>query len=107
MGNSKQKRQKRHALRRARERLGVSITEHEYVTMTKQIQSGESECVHEQSNRVTHHRMEFGGEEFIAVYDKSRQTIVTFLTIAMYVRSHPDAFKRRDEDGPGRTQESA
>lgn len=76
---SKAKSQKRHARRRAEERFSVQLSEQVVAQLIRQIRKGESEPVFRQSNRVVHHRVSLGEEKVIAVYDKLRGTIVTFL----------------------------
>lgn len=68
-----------HAKRRSRERHGISLSDHDYQEIIKKIQNGESEFLEKQTIRVSVHRVEYKDEMFIAVYDKHRKSISTFL----------------------------
>lgn len=72
--------QRQHAIRRCNERLGISLSDHDYDLIVKQIQENEAVFHSKQSNRVSRFKVTVQGVETIAVYDKHRKTIVTFLT---------------------------
>ena len=76
---SKRKSQLKHSLQRASLRAGADLKQHEYNKLLTDIQDGNAEFVERQSNRVTKFKVELEGKEFIAVYDKHRKVIVTFL----------------------------
>lgn len=75
---NKRKAQRIHAMRRGLERIGVLPN---ISALVRQIQTGQAQFVRRQSNRVTHWRMEIAGKPVIAVYDKRRKMIVTFLPV--------------------------
>lgn len=81
--NSKEYAQYRHAIRRAKERVGIDLTITEIRALVKQIQSGGAEFVNKQTNRVSVFKLTLHGKETLVVYDSSRHTIVTFLTTDM------------------------
>ena len=66
-----------HGQVRLAERFG--FTADDLPKIRKQIRNGESELVKRQSNRVTHHRVFLHGVKMIAVWDKKRREIITFL----------------------------
>lgn len=43
------------------------------------IQNGESKCIRKQNNRLSHHKIVYEGREIVAVYDKTRKVVTTFL----------------------------
>jgi hypothetical protein len=71
--------QRRHAMKRARERYDVHLNIEHYIELVKQIQSSQAPKVFKESNRLGHFLVKHGGTEMIAVYDNQRKTIVTFL----------------------------
>jgi hypothetical protein len=74
---SKRKAQKAHARRRAAERFGICLTNESYRDLVRQIQSNQAKFVEKQSNRVTLWEVDFAGKKAVAVYDKSRHTVIT------------------------------
>lgn len=77
---SKRLAQIRHAKGRALLRFGVTLSDQEYNDLCKQIQQSKFRHLpFRQSNRVSHFYIPLGGKEAIAVYDKQRKTIVTFM----------------------------
>lgn len=82
--NSKKKAQQRHSRRRARERFDFSLDKNSLHSVIKQIQSGEAKFVKKQSLRVKHWLVKLpSGSYAVAVYDKVRKSIITFLTTEM------------------------
>lgn len=75
-----------HALRRASQRLGLTLNESDLHKVIKDIQSGKYKCVEVQSNRVSKFKVTIKEVEVVAVYDKLRKTLVTFLEL------NPDPF---------------
>lgn len=71
--------QKKHAIKRCGERLGIDLTDRDYDELIKEIQEGKAIHHSKQSNRVSRFKITIQGEEVLAVYDKHRKTIVTFL----------------------------
>lgn len=66
-----------HAQKRLSERFGLPK---EYVSKARRlILNGESEFIKAQSKRVQHHRIRLENREMIAVYDKKRKEVVTFM----------------------------
>lgn len=80
---NKSKSQKTHALNRAKQRVGWGTSQQEIDDCIRQIISGEAKFYERQSNRVTKWWVTIDGKEVIAVYDKNRKTIVTFITKEM------------------------
>lgn len=72
--------QKKHAIRRCNQRLGFLLSDNEYDTLVQSIQDGNATFHSKQSNRISRFKLDIRGVEAIAVYDKHRKTIVTFLT---------------------------
>lgn len=68
-----------HAKRRALERYGITLNRHDMRALVELIQSGRTEFVEHQSHRVSVHRVPLGTQMARVVYDRQRQTIVTFL----------------------------
>ena len=85
--DEKAKAQRRHARRRAKERLGIDLTPKILKDLLRQIRKARTVVVFRQSNRVVHHRVSIGEQTAIAVYDKGRGAIVTFLTEDMDPRT--------------------
>ena len=63
-------------MRRAAERLGFLL---DYNRAIDDIQNKNGQFVKKQSNRVTVWKLEQGGKEFYACYDKERKSIATVL----------------------------
>lgn len=79
-GKSKAACQKKHAKRRAADRFGLKLHDHEYVGMVKQIQEGRDLVfLEKQSNRVSFFALKKDGLWLPVIYDKERKTIVTVL----------------------------
>lgn len=76
--DAKKKAQKIHASRRLEQRYGIDgfsgISE-----AIRKIQSGEAEFIKRHSLRVTIWAIQMDNQEVIAVYDKQRKMIMTFL----------------------------
>lgn len=68
-----------HAKLRAIERYGVSLNNRDLEIIVGRIKNGNSKTIEKQSNRVSVHKVEYQGVEMIAVYDKHRKMIITFL----------------------------
>ena len=77
----KAKAQTGHALRRAYQRLGLNLNQNDLIEIIRGIQGGKFKCVQIQSNRVSKFKVTVKGVEAIAVYDKLRETLVTFLEL--------------------------
>ena len=88
MGRRKRKRppkrtcQKLHAYKRIKERFGIDMLREEYDELVRMIRTGRTEGVRE-TLRVAHHTVKVRGKEMVAVYDRQRESIVTFLTLEM------------------------
>ena len=67
-------------MRRYAERFDCELGRKEYEVLCRRIQSGQGEYLEAQSRRVTVWRL----DEVIAVYDRQRKRIVTFLTEEMW-----------------------
>jgi len=78
--NSKAKRQKGHAKRRARERYGLNLRQHEYDELVRRIKNNiDCRFLQRQSNRVSLFAIKMDGNWLPVVYDKQRHTVVTIL----------------------------
>ena len=77
---TKRSNQKKHAMRRFKERFGIELTSSQYKGAIRKIQSGKAKFIERQSVSVTVFKIIVCGIEVVAVYDKSRGRIVTFLT---------------------------
>jgi len=75
----KQHTQKKHALRRAKERYGFIINDSLYDQFCAWIRDGKSRLIKKQTHRVSVHEIKHNGNKIIAVYDKQRKSIATFL----------------------------
>ena len=73
---TKAENQKAHAKRRAEERFGINIS---ISRVVKMIQNGESRCIRKQNNRLSHHKIVYEGKEMVAIYDRVRKVVTTFL----------------------------
>ena len=71
--------QQDHFRRRMRERFGLHLNDGDILNIVHMIQTGQSEMIDRQSNRVSVHRLTYKGETFSAAYDGQRRTLVTAL----------------------------
>jgi hypothetical protein len=71
--------QRRHAKRRAKERIGINLDDEFYDELVLMIQRGKAEFAGRDSKAFSKWRFYFNSKPYIAVYDKKRKTIVTFL----------------------------
>ena len=74
--------QKLHAYKRIKQRFGIEMRREEYDDLIRQINTSQTTGVHE-TCRVSHHAVKVRGQEMVAVYDRQRNTITTFLTREM------------------------
>lgn len=79
MPSNKRKSQGLHAIRRARERYGLHLTQNDLAQLVRDIQEGRAWLTARQSNRVSHYDMMTRGLTVRVVYDHARHQIVTFL----------------------------
>ncbi len=79
----KAKTERNHAIARMSSRFGVNMNRVQYNAMVKSIQDGKAVFLDRQSNRVSRFIVRLGDKEMVAVYDRNRKTIVTFLTMEM------------------------
>lgn len=75
--------QRIHSKARFFERFGVRLGDDEVKAVIRAIRNGETRSVGRQSNRVVLHEVCVRGIQAIAVYDKSRKNIATFLSPEM------------------------
>lgn len=68
-----------HAKKRAEERFGVTLNRHDIRDIVYQIQNHSAIFVEKQSQRVSVFVVNLKGIQAFAVYDRVRQTIITFL----------------------------
>ena len=71
--------ERKHAMRRCRERLGICLTDNDMHVLIKEIQENRAKFVERQSNRVTVWELLVQGHTVHVVYDKHTKQIVTFL----------------------------
>lgn len=74
---SKAKAQRRHAARRAQQRLGIALGPQRMAELVRMIQAGEMELHSKQSNRVTRFLHTIDDERCMVIYDRKRKNIVT------------------------------
>lgn len=79
MANEKAKAQRGHAKRRAYERYGLVLTQHDLNVLVKRIRAGEGFIIERQSLRITVRALEVRGQVCHIVYDSVRGTVVSFL----------------------------
>ena len=79
MAKTKEDCQIRHAKLRAAQRYDLQLTDHQYNNLCNMVRKGASEILFKQSNRVTIHKLEWNHITMTVVYDKIRNTIVSFL----------------------------
>ena len=79
MRKSKADRMRGHALRRFRERYGISLNEQEYLNIVKSIQDGKARKIDAQSQRVGVWEIDVRGEKVEVCYDSSRHELITCL----------------------------
>lgn len=72
--------QRYHAKKRALERFDVSLTTADLNLVVQMIQDGRATFIEKQSNRVSVFAVIINDKKVNVVYDKTRKTIVTFLT---------------------------
>lgn len=70
---------RRHASRRAIQRYGMSISKEEHDQLVKQVQAGQTDCIEQQSHRISVHEAQMNGQTIRFAYDKKRGVIVTYL----------------------------
>lgn len=88
MPESKKQSLKRHAKKRFVERTnGHALTDEIYRAIVKQIHQGLATLIEKQSNTKSLYSVQVDGATYAVVWDRSRQSIVTFLTEEM-IRLH-------------------
>lgn len=90
---------RKHAKKRLAQRLGMTVNRHDLRAMVGLIQSNKAIFLERQSNRVTLWELEYGGEKFVAAYDKNRKVIITALTLEMFYGHGPQP-RGDDEQAP-------
>jgi len=75
--------QRIHACRQFKHRFGVDISLDQYVDCKDQIVSGEAEFLGKRTNRISFFSVKVGEFEPVAVYDRRRRSIASFLTQEM------------------------
>lgn len=79
MAKTKEDCQIRHAKLRAMQRYDLQLTDHQYHNLCNMVRKGATKILFKQSNRVTIHKLEWNHITMTVVYDKIRNTIVSFL----------------------------
>lgn len=90
MRRDKAKCQIKHAKRRAVQRFDISLSQDDIQEMIREIQNSQARFVLKQSHRVSLFEVTAKGKQLIAVYDRQRKTIVTFLTKDMSLGESDD-----------------
>lgn len=80
---SKASSQEFHAKKRALERYGLDLSNNDLFEIIKNIKSGYAEHIQKQTNRLKLYKTLVKQTDVYVVYDKSRKTVVTFLTKEM------------------------
>lgn len=87
---------RRHAIRRAKERFNIDLTEQDIIDLSVKIRDGEFECIGRISKRRTLFLVELNNTNIIAAYDSRRNTIATFVRENYgWTLKHGDARKRQ------------
>ena len=71
--------QSRHALKRAHQRYGKAFRKQDLAQMRNLIWKGESSFIRKLSCSRSQHCVNYQGQNYMVVYDKSRNQICTFL----------------------------
>jgi hypothetical protein len=79
VADAKGRAQRRHAKRRALERLGVQLNHHDLAEIVEQIRERRSRFIERQSCRVAIHEVQHAGQTFVVAYDKLRRTVATVM----------------------------
>lgn len=69
--------QRRHVIRRFKERFGLIVNRKEIMGLVKIIQDGQGEFLEKVSNSRKVWRLNFSGRNVVCVYDNSRGNLVT------------------------------
>ena len=75
----KRQAQKKHSIRRAKERYGTKVSRRILLEIVDKIQSGKSSFVSRASIRVTKHIVEYEGVVYLVAYDTKRKMVCSFL----------------------------
>lgn len=78
---------RRHAARRAEERLGVKLTDDQLLKLGEQIRSGALECIGKVSKRRTLWKTTLNGIPAVLAYDHRRSTVATITDGDRFARS--------------------
>lgn len=68
-----------HAIQRARERYGVFLCIDDLKQIANKIRTGKSKFIARKTTRITEHEIEYDGYTFLVAYDKSRNSVCSFL----------------------------
>ena len=80
-GVNKRQAQRVHALRRARQRLGVRWSEEDLRHIAHLVTRNESRLVRRESNRISIREVEYAGLRFCIAWDHSRRQVATVLPV--------------------------
>ena len=69
----------RHSQKRAWERFGMRLSDDDYRELCRAVQGGQARFILAQSRRISLHEVQFGGQRMVAVWDKARSRICSFL----------------------------
>lgn len=78
---TKSESQRKHAKLRARERYDIWLEDRDYDALVEQITSNRARHVYTESQRIGHFIVNHEDREMLAVYDRNRKTIATFLPL--------------------------
>jgi hypothetical protein len=88
--------QRIHARRRAQTRVGIDLQRSDQDEIVRKIQSNEAEFADKQSTRITRWIVEYADKKFVAVYDKTRKSLVTVITMEMYEQGKEPIYTEED-----------
>jgi hypothetical protein len=90
MNNDKASAQRHHTIKRASERLGLSLNKEQIEQLVKQIQTNKGTFLERQSNRVSAWLLSIQGSQFVAIYDSHRKTLATVYPYSWWLERNPD-----------------
>jgi hypothetical protein len=76
---SKSLSEKKHAMKRVRQRYDLVLSSDDYKDLILNVKHGKAETLYRESNRVSVKSLLYKGQQLFFVYDNNRSRIVTFL----------------------------
>lgn len=84
-----------HSKRRAKERLGMNLTNRDLDSIVGMIRNNRGQFVEKQSNRVTLWKVHYRDNDMQVLYDKTRQCIITVFDDSVEVVKHAQVPERK------------